>query len=464
MFHAFVANIIFLIVGIASNFLLPKYLPVADFAMLKTYSLYIGYAGLFTFGFNDGTYIKYGGALLDKIDKKEFADDFKSFYVLQFIVGVLLVIGGLISGKYIVVAFGVGLFATNIGMFARSLFQAMGEFMLYGVALNFQKILLFTAELMLLFALSVTDYKWYINAQIIVVLISALLLTTIFERKLRFLGMGRPNMDSVKKNIKVGFAFLTGNTISAVFTGIDRWFVKILMVTNNFAVYAFAVSMENMMNVFITPISISMYSSICNDHANERLRSLKEKVTIWGFLMIAAAFPLRVILELFLTKYIASINLIFILFGANAFYAIIKSIYINLYKAREEQSKYMKQMIAVLGVAVLLNAVLYTVFGTMESIAVGTLSTSIIWLIICEVSDRAIGFGLRGGTAVVLMLTSFLATGFMENPYIGLALYIGIWLTVSMVFLNVAFFGLCHDVYDGVKSKISAALSKNDQV
>lgn len=74
------ANIIFLLVGIVSNFLLPKYLSIESYSYIKTYALYISYAGFFHLGYNDGMYLKYGGKKNRKYIKKGFKYKFFELY------------------------------------------------------------------------------------------------------------------------------------------------------------------------------------------------------------------------------------------------------------------------------------------------------------------------------------------------------------------------------------------------
>ncbi|MCK4240570.1 MAG: hypothetical protein KAX30_03035, partial [Candidatus Atribacteria bacterium] len=55
------SNLIRLIVGIVSGLLIPKFLGIENYAIYKTFGLYVGYVGILHFGFVDGLYIKYGG-------------------------------------------------------------------------------------------------------------------------------------------------------------------------------------------------------------------------------------------------------------------------------------------------------------------------------------------------------------------------------------------------------------------
>ena len=68
------------------------------------------------------------------------------------------------------------------------------------------------------------------------------------------------SFDELIKNIKAGILLTVGNLSSVVLTSMDRWFVKALMTTLAFAQYSFAVSMENFMNVAVTPVTTTSVS------------------------------------------------------------------------------------------------------------------------------------------------------------------------------------------------------------
>ena len=61
LINVMMANIICLIINLLTNFLVPKYVSIESYGMIKTYALYLTYAGFFSMGYNDGMYLKYGG-------------------------------------------------------------------------------------------------------------------------------------------------------------------------------------------------------------------------------------------------------------------------------------------------------------------------------------------------------------------------------------------------------------------
>ena len=63
------SNVINLLIGIITGFLVPAFLSLDQYAYLKTFTLYIGFVGILHFGFIDGLYIKYGGRKEKELDK-----------------------------------------------------------------------------------------------------------------------------------------------------------------------------------------------------------------------------------------------------------------------------------------------------------------------------------------------------------------------------------------------------------
>ena len=119
------------------------------------------------------------------------------------------------------------------------------------------------------------------------------------------------SFDELIKNIKAGILLTVGNLSSVVLTSMDRWFVKALMTTLAFAQYSFAVSMENFMNVAVTPVTTTLYNYFCKATDEVKVRKARNYVMIFAALIVSCAFPARFILEVYLTKYIDSAKVIF---------------------------------------------------------------------------------------------------------------------------------------------------------
>ena len=260
LINVMMANIICLIINLLTNFLVPKYVSIESYGMIKTYALYLTYAGFFSMGYNDGMYLKYGGKKLEDINKEGLANNFVNYIVLMLIMFVIVLLGGIIFDDFIIACFAFGMLSYNILGYLKSLYQATGEFKAYGNALNIEKFAVFAITILLIFLFHSDNYKLYIVTQVGIGIIVAIYLFIKLENKLHFVRMGHIRKSEYKENISSGIILMLGNFSSGIFTGLDRWFVKLLLSAINFAMYSFAVSVESIINVFISPITISMYN------------------------------------------------------------------------------------------------------------------------------------------------------------------------------------------------------------
>lgn len=100
------------------------------------------------------------------------------------------------------------------------------------------------------------------------------------------------------------------------------------------------------MNVAVTPVTTTLYNYFCKATDEVKVRKARNYVMIFAALIVSCAFPARFILEVYLTKYIDSAKVMFFAFAAQIFYIVIKSIYVNLYKAQKKQSVYFIKLTA----------------------------------------------------------------------------------------------------------------------
>ncbi len=431
------ANVISLIINILNSFLLPKYLSVDTYAVLKTYTFYVGYAGFLTLGFADGMYLKYGGEELQKIDHKELGISLKSYIVMEVVICSLVAAVSLSLGSIIFVAVTTGAFFINIIGYYKNLYQAVGEYGLYGKSLNYQTILIFLANILFIFVIRTDNVNVYVVVQILSALLIAVYLSILIEKKTDLFAKGKAKISVVKENVFSGFTLMLGNFSSSLFTGLDRWFVKMLMANENFALYSFAVSLENIINVFVTPITISLYNAFCKRKEVSYIKGMKCLSMLWGLFIVAAVFPVKIVLAYYLTNYQDAAGIIFPLFAAQVFYAIIKGIHVNLYKAEQKQKKYFIIMLILLVVATLLNALFYYFYRTEKAFAFATLATAMIWFIYCEIENPEYRFSINEYCTLIIMLVVYFLTCEMDNIILGFILYLGaLFLTSCLLMKN----------------------------
>ncbi len=433
----FIANAINLCINILTTFLLPKYLSVESYAAIKTYNLYVAYAGIFSLGYVDGMFLKYGGMNFGTIDKKDFAINLSTFRIFQFVITVILLIVNVMIKNTIFLAFTMTIFSVNMIGYFKSFYQAIGEFKRYSRIMNFTTVVTFTINIILLLIIKTDKYIIYLSCyvifQAIIWIVSEIFLKRCFKQKIsKFFFSGK----EIVSNVKEGFLLMLGNFSNIILTSMDRWFIKVLMDTFAFAQYSFACSMENFVNVATTPITVTLYNYFCKIDDKIKIRKIRNIVILLGTAIISCAFGGKFILEVYLKKYIEASNVMFYLFATQFLYLIIKSIYVNLYKSEHKQNKYFFKLVIIIVIGFILNSICFQILKSKEAFAMGTLISAGIWLYISSKDFMWLEYSWKEILYIIISIIAFILCGNYLKAIIGFILYITIVICSGMILMK----------------------------
>lgn len=435
IFYVFLANSINLMISLITGFVLPKFLSIETYSDIKLFQLYITYIGILHFGFVDGMYLQYGGKDYQVLDASEMKNEFKTFKVFQFVIMLFAIVISVFLKNKILLFCSLVILPVNVGAYLRNLYSSLGQFKKYSNLTNINTLSIFAINLFLLFIIKTDSSTIYIVGYVIAYFIYWAILE--FESR-KFLGKIKSKVEKkyLKRDIQAGFLLMIGNFCNVIFTSIDRLFVNNLMGAIQFAFYSFAVSIENLMGVFITPISVTMYNYFCKYKSKKNILKIKKVIIIFAVFVICCLFPAKFIIELWLPKYYNSISVLCILFGAQLFSIIIRCIHVNQYKAFGKQNKYFIIMMLIVGLSIVLNAIFYFINHSMESIAFATLITNIVWFIIGEISFKDYRYKKFEYFYIVFELILFLVCGMCFNSIVGGIVYLIISLLVSWIIMK----------------------------
>lgn len=444
------ANIVNMLFNLLISFLLPKYLTIDAYAEIKSFQLYVSYIGVLHLGYVDGMYLKYGGKSIVKIPGKDLQNDILTMRLFQAAVVLLVIIIGLIIGDNILIATAFAIFPINISNYYRNLLQATGEFERYARTLSFTVIITFAANfgLLLLHIYSKSEYYiiLYVAIDIVVWIFLEIILFKDYNVHIPLLKFSF-TLKNFVSNIRGGILLMLGNASSMVLTGMDRWFIKLLMDNVCFAQYSFVVSIEGLLNVAITPISITLYSYFCSNKSMNDVIRLRKRIVLFASGIIASAFPARFIIEMFLQQYMKSIPVVFLLFAGQMYYIVVKCIYVNLYKAQKKQGIYFKKLIGVLGFGFAVNAGLYYICPVKESFAFGTLFSGIMWLVLSVRDFKELKFGWHTFGYMAAETIVFLFAGFKFEAIIGSFVYFVFTIFIAILLMKQDFIELLQIIF-----------------
>ena len=446
------ANIINMLLSVAIGFMLPKYLSIDSYGYYKIFQFYLNYIGLLHLGYADGIYLQYGGMDLTQIDKNRILINSATLRNLQLILSIIFLISGIYISNIIMIFLAISLVPVNMITFYKNIFQATGEFKKYGYIISLLPMISFLCYFILLIIIKTDNYVYYI----LITIMSNLFMYFMLEiGSLKLFGNFKLWVLDFKDlifNIKNGFTLLLGNFTSVLIVGIDRWFIQIFLTLKDFSYYSFAVSIENLFNICVSAVTITFYNYLCKEKDAFNIRRMKTCCIIMGIYMIAIAFPVKFIIQIWLVKYENSITCLFYLIAAHAFYFVIKAIYVNMYKANHEQKYYFFQMLYILIIAVLADIfAYYFISKTKEVFAIATLFTAMIWYYICFLKSRDIRSTKRENILLYFSVILFLCCGLLiQNAIVGAFLYICIVsLLVFIIYRKYEYniLGGLHDIF-----------------
>lgn len=424
IFAVLTANVISVIFSLLTNFLLPKYLSYDSYANIKTYQLYASYVGLLHFGYVDGIYLKYGGRTLEKKVSGEFSTSLSTMRVFEILVTSATLAVALVLKDPILVFFALSVFPENVTAFFKFLFQATGEFSLYGRVINLTTFAIFAVNMVLLFLLRTDDPFRYIGMYVLASYAIWMTLEVHFHTHHQVERGRLFCVSDLKENVREGFLLTLGNLASMMLTSMDRFFVKFLMTSVDFAQYSFAVSVQNFLILAVTPVTTTLYNYFCRQKDEKSYERVFRYVLVFATLLPAAAFPVKFILEVFLDRYMDASAVVFLLFSAQIFSIIINSVFVNLYKVMRRQKTYFVRLVAVLVTGFVFNVVCYQVVHVKEAFAAGTLLSTFVWFIICRRDFPFLHISGKEYAYIFLEAGIFLGLGLCLPALPGLLLYL----------------------------------------
>lgn len=430
--YVFLANVINLLISLFTGFVLPKLLVIETYSTIKLFQLYITYIGILHLGFIDGMYLNYGGKTIEQLNKKEVLSEFETFKVFQLVITIIAIVFSIFLKNEMLLFCSLVVLPINIGSYIRSLYQAIGEFKRYSRFTNINTVSIFIINIILLLIVKSNNYHTYIISYILAYAVYWALLEK-ENRKLFGKEETKISISYLRKNIKMGFFLMIGNFCNVIFTSIDRIFIQNLLGKIKFAFYSFAVSIENLMNVFITPISTVMYNYLCNNNEKEKVLNIKRIILLLSALIISVVFPAKFIIDVWLTKYSESLNVLFLLFASQYISIMVRCVHVNLFKAEKKQNTYFVIMLGIVVFSILANIILFSIQGSMEMIALATLITNIIWFLIGEIKFVKYRLKIKEYVSTFGILILFLLCSIIDNAIWGFLIYIAITTIITLI-------------------------------
>ncbi|WP_195927074.1 capsular biosynthesis protein [Turicibacter sanguinis] len=431
--RVFSTNILQVITSILIGFILPAILSIEDFANLKTYTFYLTYIGFLSFGFSDGMYIKYGGKKIENINCSELKTEHHIFLFIQSLITVFFLLLVILKKDFILLLMVISIIPINLEAFHKLFYQATGQFKAYTNASYIYILSYLFLNFFMIVILKSNNYIYYCLTNLVASIFIFIILEIKFykySRNAKF-----KYNSTVWNNMKVGFFVLLGNFSILLFYAIDRWFIKIFFLTEDFAFYSFAVSLLGIVNTLVHAISVIFYNYISKDENQEKLSKIKNYLIILGVIASSSYFILAGIVHLFLPKYLPALSIISISFVAYPYMIVINALYVNIYKARKEEKRYFAVVLKILLLSIIFNTVAIGIIKSPISIAVATTLVYIVWYIYSANKDfNYLKPSRKEKNFLIISFLVFIVLSHLPSWYYGGIMYVIIILILVSIF------------------------------
>lgn len=360
------------------GFILPVVLTVYDYGKYREFALYLNYAYIFNFGFNDGIYIKYGGKSYNNINFNKFYMEKRFLTIFHIFMALIMIVGSIIQRNLVMFIFSITVFFHSVSVFYQNFLQAVGEFKIYSFS-NIVKSLSLSLLILVGLFLPNQDYIYYILAT----LVSYIILCFYLEYKIKIPENEKRqiNFEEIMKLFKIGFLILVSN-FSITFVGnigsfIINWFYSV----EEFAQYQFQNSILNLLIMVANSVGLVFYNLISKGFEKEKMIFVKKSIILFSIVLSCSFFVFSFIIQVFLKNYLPALSLLSITYISIPYIMLSKILISNLYKVKISGNIFFRDS---LSYAVLSFATIYfinLIYQNIKLIAILTVLCYAVWVL-----------------------------------------------------------------------------------
>lgn len=421
-----------LVLGVSKNLILPIVLGVTNFGYWQVYLLYVSYVGLFSLGYSNGIYLRYGKYNYEELPKDKFRSSLKQFIVVQFIITILVSLIILLEpdhNKQLAMVWAsinipiAGL--TSVFLYVLQTTNQMKKYSFYTVLdkiimLVFIGFILVTSMDQFIFVVMADTFSK-------VVVVVAL----IYSCRELVIGKGINQKLAIKEtlvNIKVGLILMLANYAGIFILGFGRFLIERFETVESYGTYSFAISTMNLILVFITAIGLVIFPTLARlaeERFSDYFIELNKITNTVVYILLLIYFPFNIFINYFMKNYIVIFAYLPIIF-AIVFLQAKMSILINTYyKLLREEKAMLKANVTGLVMAIIIISISYFFSRSVLLVAIGTFIALSIRLYLSEIYLKKLLLikNFKNIIYEIIILLAFILFAYQSNIVIGFTGY-----------------------------------------
>lgn len=380
--YVFGSQIIVLISGLIKTLVIPALLDLHEFGYWQIYVFYTVYIGIFTLGYGDGLYLKYGGYEFCNLPLSKIRTSNIPYMALLTLGGIGLTFYAVFDTdpyrKIVFLAIGVNVVILGITSIISLILQATNFLKGYAVINSADKVFFSLALLALIYK----DFRT-LEYLIIIDLAAKLIVLVLLLQRYHHLYIGNlePLRDGVREfvnSIRGGGALLLANLTGMLVLGVGRIVIEYFGNIDSYAYYAFAISLSNIVLISITALSAVIYPLLKRHHLNNYLNffnKINKTYSLFILFMLCGYFPVVAFIQLITIQYVPTLHFLNIIFLITVLQGKMQLVNNTFYKALRLERVMLIANATSLLIATILSFVGFLFFNSILLVAYATFVT-----------------------------------------------------------------------------------------
>lgn len=426
VFKVLSSNGIVALAGLLSSLFLPNLLSIDEYAAYQTFILYVSYVALFHLGFPNGLSIKYAGKAYYSIEKSQLKAEMMLLLIIISIFSLALILVYAGSKNILILYVAIMTFCVCYLGAVTQLLQAWEMFGLYALCHVTISVLPLALPLAVFFLFGSINSQICIGSYLFIygiVTIFFLFRQISLGRKIQCARLlSKENLDTEI----TGALFHIGSYINVLLHNVDKQLIKWFCSVQEFSYYSFAITMQSTMTIFLTAISQPLFPYIASGKLGSKNKIIfaKRSLLMLGSLSGVAFYACSVIVELWIPKYVNSLEIIRVYFALFPAMAVINCLYFNFYKVKKLKYRYTIDLTIMLCLTIILDLCAVGTQNGHIGVAVATVIVYYIWLLYGMHVFPELKFDSHEYEFVAIYIILFFSTQYIKNNFIGMMAFL----------------------------------------
>lgn len=429
--------------GISRALVLPIILGVSNFGYWQIYLLYVGYAGVFTLGFNDGVYLKYGRYNYDELPNYIFRSTFKIFFVLQLAFSILLMFPIMFEvdidkkSAMILAALNIPILGLSGSLsYILQITNQLKKYSLYTILDQVMSITVILAALLL----QTNHYLVIVMGDILskLVVLGLMLVSCkelIFGKGVKF----KTATNEFANNVKIGIKLMLANMAGMLVLGFGRIIIERFKSVEDYGVYSFAISTLNLVLIFSMALGTVIYPTLSRIEVqglSKIFEKMADKIQVLTLCLLLSFFPLKYFIENFMGEYYLIFEYLPVIFAIGYVQSKMHLLINPFYKLLREEKAMLNANIIGLIMAVLFVSISFWYTNSIFMVAASTLLAMTIRLILSEKYLKKVLNIKQSKEWVIecLVVGAFIFLSYQKKEIVGL---IGFLIIIILFWINI---------------------------